>query len=441
MLLPRTFLVCFATLLLGISTAYADPPFPRIATVNYAAPQNYDSAAFQAQLGKYNIAMLSVWPGWNSGRAMTMQQSVQAIKKINPQELVFLYINNNEIYPASPAYAALVNKANAMHWWLYPSGTAGTPVPSAYGGTVEVNNTMFTQPDSNGDRWVDWYAKWAVTNFYVPNPSIDGFFTDNVFYRPRVNGDWNLDGVTDSASNPTVAQWYRNGYAHHFSVLQQQMPGKYQIGNIADWSSAPSIAPLSGVLNGGFLEGLIGFSYSTETWGSWAQMMAQYRQAMASVIAPKLVIFGQAGVAGDYKSFRYGFASCLMDDGYYQFSLASNAYSGTFWFDEFNTNLGTAVTSPPTSAWQNGVYRRDYTNGIALVNPRGNGARTVTLEANFYRISGTQDPATNNGQVVRTVTLNDRDGLILVRQTPVAAPAPPAPTAVVPQPPGSVIVQ
>ena len=434
----RVLVICIAILFSGMAMAFTQPPFPRIATVNFSNPQNYDNAAFQAQLAKYNIALLTIYPGWVGGGAMSMNQSVNAIKAINPQELVFLYINNNEIPNNSAAQAQLTNKVNAMHWWLYPSGTSGNPVPSSWSGATEVNSTVFTRPDSNGDNWVSWYAKWAVANYYVPNPSIDGFFTDNVFHQPRVNGDWNLDGVLDLNSNLTVAQWYRDGYNQHFTVLNQRMPGKYQIGNVTDWgTSGVNLSPLAGVLNGGMIEAMIGFPYSPETWGSWSEMMREYRFIMASVAQPQLLIFGQVGVANDYRGFRYGFASCLMDNGYYSFSLAANNYSGTFWFDEFDTKLGNATSNPQTSAWQKGVYRRDFENGIALVNPRGNGTQTVQLETAYHRISGTQDPVTNNGQTVQTVTLNDRDGIILLR----TSAAPGAPAAVQPKPPAAVTVQ
>jgi hypothetical protein len=326
----------------------------------------------------------------------------------------------------------MIAKINEMHWWLYPSGTSGTPVPSAFPGATEVNNTLFTHPDSNGDNWVNWYAKFAAQTYSVPNPAADGFITDNVFWRPRVNGDWNLDGVTDSDTNPTAGQWYRQGYAQHFAVLKQQMPGKYQLGNVTDWGvPQANLSYYSGVLNGGLIEAMIGQSWSPETYASWSEMMREYRVIMASVVDPKLVVFSQQGVANDYQAFRYGFASCLMDDGYYNFTLAANNYSGTFWFDEFDTKLGNALTGPSTTVWQKGVYRRDFENGIALVNPRGNGAQTVQLETAYRKISGSQDSAVNDGQTVQTVTLKDRDGIILMRTTAavtpsVAVPAPPA---------------
>ena len=95
----------------------------------------------------------------------------------------------------------------------------------------------------------------------------------------------------------------------------------------------------------------------------------------------------------------------------------------------FNTSLGTATSAPPTAAWQNGVYRRDFQNGIALVNPKGNGPKTVSLETSYTHLSGQQAPTVNNGQTVTTVTLNDRDGVILLRTS--AQTIPDAPTLTV----------
>jgi hypothetical protein len=62
-----------------------------------------------------------------------------------------------------------------------------------------------------------------------------------------------------------------------------------------------------------------------------------------------------------------------------------------------------------------------------LVNPKGNGTRTVDLGGEFVRLTGTQVPAVNNGRVVTSVTLADRDGLFLLRRNGgVSAPEMPA---------------
>ncbi|MET0983986.1 MAG: putative glycoside hydrolase, partial [Steroidobacteraceae bacterium] len=178
-------------------------------------------------------------------------------------------------------------------------------------------------------------------------------------------------------------------------------------------------------LNGGVLEGMIGQSYSPEKWGSWNIMLSWYRKTMATLGEPKLGVFNQHGDPADYQTFRYGFASCLMDDGYYSFTVHGQGYSGVQWFDEYDVKLGKAISSPSTSAWKNGVYRRDFEKGIVLVNPKGNGPQTVTIESGFKRFSGKQAPSVNNGADVSTVTLQERDGIVLVRKKASAAPAAP----------------
>ena len=136
-------------------------------------------------------------------------------------------------------------------------------------------------------------------------------------------------------------------------------------------------------------------------------MMDRYRKVMALLAAPRLLIFNMKGNPTDYKTFRYGFASALMDNAYFDFSNGTSGplyKPGVIWFDEYdlagtaNTKwLGTAVDGPPTSPWQNGVYRRRFQNGMALVNPRGNGNRTVTIEPGYKRFLGNQARTINNG--------------------------------------------
>ena len=156
-------------------------------------------------------------------------------------------------------------------------------------------------------------------------------------------------------------------------------------------------------------------------------MMRQYRVIMASLASPKLAMFHQNGSSTDYQSFRYGFASCLMDDAYYYFSN-NNSYSQLVWFDEYDAKLGQAVSAPPTTAWSKGVYRRDFDNAIVLVNPKGNGAQSVVLEQDVQRLSGTQAPSVNSGALIpagQAIQLADRDGIVLMRTAAVARPAAP----------------
>ena len=425
------------SLLLSVSAPAADsPPFPRLAGVNNGNPHNYEEPAYQQQLAKLNFSLLHVWPGWEKASGMTLEQVVRNIKAINPDSKVFLYENSMEVSDGDGASKPVYDKVAQMKWFAFPRGTDGQLLLSTFGARENksvylVNNTLFTPRDSDGYQEWEWHARWIVQQLYKPNPSIDGFFEDNVFWRPRVDADWNRDGVTDPKDSPQAGKWLREGYRKRFELLHQLMPGKLVIGNVADWGNSKAVlTELDQTLNGGIIEGLLGTSYSPETWASWSEMMRWYRKTMAAVAQPKLVGFHQVGTATDYKSLRYGLASCLLDDGYFTFTDRAKGYTGVPWFDEYDAKLGQAVTPPATTAWQKGVYRRDFENGIALVNPKGNGTVEVTLEEDFRRLDGKQAPSVNSGAVTRKVVLQERDGIILKRVKAIAAPSAPKLVAV-----------
>lgn len=411
------------------ASAFTKPPFPRIAGIALnTQPLSYNDPGYQAGLAKEDLAVLSYWPGMAPG-GQSLQSIVQAIKAKNPSELVFLYVRSDSMsYPvANDVIATWRNKMNSMKWWLYSDSTLKQAVKSLDGSNdYTLNNTLFTPKDSNGDDSVDWMTKYFVSSWYKPNTVVDGLFMDNVFEQPNVSGDWQRNGKVESAKDPNAGTWLRQGYKRYFSLVRTLMPGKYQIGNVAQWGQSGAVASeYQGIADGGLMEAYIGKSWSVESWGSWSTMMSRYRMTMAALLEPKLGIFGQWGDPHDYQSMRYGLGSCLLGDAYYSFTDTSQGYYNVVWFDEFDAKLGQASTAP-TAAWQSGVWRRDFDNGIVLVNPKGNGTKTVTLETDFVKVKGTQDPVTNNGQTVHTVTLKDRDGIILLRKNPLKRPASPA---------------
>jgi len=83
-----------------------------------------------------------------------------------------------------------------------------------------------------------------------------------------------------------------------------------------------------------------------------------------------------------------------------QFFLAEA--TGDVWLDDVHFQAG--VTN---------LYRRDFQNGIVLVNPSG-GVMSAPLERDFRKILGTRDPATNDGSIVTQVTVNPSDALFLI---------------------------
>lgn len=416
------------------------PDFPRLGGYKIGAPQDYENPAKQDALADLDVIILSNFPGWESAHRMTMENVARGIKSRNPKAKIFTYVNINEVATTGSTWQALRDKLTSEKWWLYAAGTSGTPVASTWPGTALTNFTLAVPANASGERYVDWYSKWAYSQYFKSAPALDGSFTDNFFLKPRVAGDWTRDGVSDNKSSAAVVALNRGGMRRHIEVMRSLMPGKYQLGNITEFGDPASIPEYEGLLHGGVIEHIIGETWSPEgkdwhgtlnSWGSWAEMMKRYRKIMKSVAEPKLVVFNQLGDRSDYQSLRYGLTSALMDDGYFDFSDATGGmYSSIPWFDEYDTELGQAVSPPPTAAWKSGVYRRDFENGIALVNPRGNGSVTVDLGEEFRRIPGTQVPAINNGQLTTKVTLKDRDGIILLRKNAVFRPHAPAGFAV-----------
>jgi hypothetical protein len=393
------------------------PTFPRVGgyLISGSVQSAFGTTSYQQQVAKLGVAVIGLYPGWSSG-GFNMQSAAAAVKAVNPNIKLTTYTNLMEFEPgvgsSGSAYSPMWVAVNANNWFLR------TQWPN--GGITDADGLSQQGINEATLRYLQWRAGWTATNEFGGS-NWDGIYLDNVFYQPRLSADYNQSGASQSAS--AAAQSWRNGYAAYVPLLKAALPGASQQvwGNTADWADG-SISGYNQLLNGGVIESIIGQSYSYESQG-WAVMMNAYKIIMNATIASGYQIFSQDGTASDYQGMRYGLTSCLMDNAYYYLNVNNSVIS---WFDEFDANLGPATSAPYSAgtmtAYQKGVYRRDFQNGIALVNPKGNGPQTVTLETTYKHLSGTQVPSVNNGQSVTSVTLNDRDGVILLRTTAQAVP-------------------
>jgi hypothetical protein len=255
------------------------------------------------------------------------------------------------------------------------------------------------------------------------------------------------------------------GQKEFYTYLQSVWPGSQQLGNVGNTfglaasgfysATNPTLnsqilsatSPLSGAIHGGAFEHAMGKSYSIETWGGSVAMQQWYRTVINNLGGAKLMLLSQGSVQANgsdpwspaWQGMRYGLAAALMNNGYY---FADN---GTYdeetptnrrWFDEYDNGgrgegylgypLATAQGNPQTTAWSNGVWLREFQYGVVLWNPKGNGSRTVNVaglvspsgHTGLKHLIGSQNPALNNGAAVSSVTLRDRDGLILLWTSP-----------------------
>ena len=309
---------------------------------------------------------------------------------------------------------------------------------------------------------------------------LDGFFLDNVLIDPSngggnaANGDWERIGTTQAHNAPTTYTAVMAGERSFYTYLQTAWPGSEQLGNAGNtfgmavagsYNTDATVAnqvlagtsTLSGIIQGGDFEHAIGKSFSVETWGGALALQQWYRTAMNNFGGAKLMLFSQGNVQANgsdpvkftsgqpsawspaWQGARYGITAALMNNGYYFADSGiydEETVSNRRWFDEYDNGgrgvgylgqpVAGAVGNPQTGAWSNGVWMREFQYGVALWNPKGSGARTVNVSGlvsphghtGLKHIAGTQDPAINNGRAVTSVTLQDRDGVILLWTSP-----------------------
>jgi hypothetical protein len=205
-------------------------------------------------------------------------------------------------------------------------------------------------------------------------------------------------------------------------------------------------------LDGGFLEGFgdWGPSYLSGQPSDWTLSMnralAMSDAGKILIMQPYLVDTPTSPTGLLQRGFDLGTYLLLKGDHTYLNVGAGGSSSGAYYYPEDTINLGPAVTPLATNVSQylwNNVYRRDFQNGIVLVNPTntsytinlggnyrqvqfsGGGALTAaSLDANGNYIGGSLSYAN-----VSTVTVAAGSGVILLNPTGQVPAAPTGLTA------------
>jgi hypothetical protein len=414
----RSVVAVLAAVTFCVAQARAEPPpvkqtFPRLMGMNIGK-KNYQDPVYLARLARLDVVILDFFRGWNpTHRPDPIRHVVHRLKLLNPHILVGQYTILRESQDGSRHVSERDkgDKLSAENWWLRKAD--GTRVQwTDRWEAWDVNFMEWTKPDAQGRRYPEWLAERDFRLFFAPVPEFDIWYVDNINSATRIPwADWDLDGRDERGDSPRVEAAYRRGQVAHWRAIRRLAPGRLLMGNAGSDLSYPEY---KGQLNAAFHEGLMGHSWSLERVQGWRAMMQRYQTSMRNTAAPHIVGFGIAGRRDDYRLFRYGFTSCLLDDGYFSFNDIERDYSSVVWFDEYDVDLGRAVSPPATAPWRNGVYRRDFEHGIVLVNPTDSEA-TLEIEPGFRHIDGRQDADVNNGKAVNTVRLPPRDGVVLIR--------------------------
>ena len=433
---PFFSLVTLASLLLSAQAnaqKFKDT-YPRIGAYEISGGKRMSDPDYRDSLAKHDVLIVGLWRRWATtdeatGQRMQIRDAVVDIKKRaraigNDGILIANYTIINEVFTDEKNTSQREKREKLWSevgpgyrrnndWYARDANGNYT---SSWRGTWHANITEHVRRDSNGDTYPEWVMEHDYEIFFRDVPEFDFWFVDNFFYRPRVKADWDGDGKIDDRNNERVRRDFRKGYVNAVNRIEKLMPGMLVMGNVEGDGTSNGML-LEDEYRGrvaALIEGAIGVSYSIEGWGGWELMMQRYR-ITASNAKRNLVLITVHGHDDDYATMRYGLTSTLMDDGYYYYTDHDENYRSALWFDEYDSNLGRAIDPPQFNPWRGGVYRRRFENGVAFVNPKGNGRRTIDIGPGYRHIDGTQDRSVNNGKPATKITLNERDGVILVK--------------------------
>lgn len=394
-----------------IKLCQQDPPFPRLAGIELANTQDYLDPTLLHRITQLNVVILNFWRDWSYG-GHNMEYVVQKIRALAPYLLIGQYTVMDAAYKErrDPANANIAAKLTREGWWL--RGLTGHRIQIAKTNhNYQTNFTLFTHPDKKGRRYPQWLAELDYSVFFR-NVPFDIWFFDDVEKEEHVPlADWKGNGELMRSDSPLVQHLYRQGQASEWVAARNLDTQAIFIGNT---DNNLHYLAYKGKLQGAYLEGLMGYSWSIEQQHGWNAMMHRYHAVFANLAPPGIVIFNVAGSLTDYQFFRFAFTSDLMDNGYFSYTDKKHIYASLPWFDEYNVKLGAPIDPPQFKAWENGVYRRRFQNGMALVNPT-NHPETVSVHG-YRHFQGHQDPSVNNGEQITHVVLAAHDGLVLLRQ-------------------------
>jgi hypothetical protein len=372
---------------------------------NYYLAWNLDDGTVR-ELAKWDVVITDM------ENQVSNPDQLRKLRELNPNIKILAYITSQEIMNGIPPGAMRKKLASGIKddWYLYDTNRSKM---SFWSGTSLLNMTPSCPTDGQGYKFNKYLAHF-VADQILSSGLWDGVFFDNTWqdvnWFTKGQADINLDGQAEQGSD--VDNQWRAGYRFLFNETRRIIDSKYVIvGN-----TGPGHKQYREELNGVMLETFpeFGWKYSAE--------VLDYQTNGGP--GPRLVMVNSntknTGNRSDYREMRFGLTSALMYNDYFSFDYGTSDHTQTWWYDEYSVKLGTPLGTPTsidnskTRYDENTVWQREYTNGIALVNPSG-GLRTVDLGSDYEKINGTQDRNVNNGQITNQVQIGPKDGIVMLR--------------------------
>ncbi|MDQ3380691.1 MAG: putative glycoside hydrolase family 15 protein [Actinomycetota bacterium] len=425
----------------GDSAATTDRKAPPRVSEGQAYPRTYHIWGSDRNLGALaRYDMVVGYAYWN----------VRALRERNPRGIFLL---NPGLQPNNPQeYRGLAVTYGGVNRWqgatdrlsggpklgfIRPFDSYWDELYNADGSRTQVNGTFkhggwnLADPSEKGTaELVAKVLAHASKLGGLYQSDWDGIHSDNWIYRIGVswfygpNLDTDRDGQVDDYD--ILRRNWAKGLTRVGVLLRAYLPGKIVGGN-GNWNIAAGTGVdfrrylsrpddhLRGA-NYTLIEGLELYAGRTDEIIGLAREWLGHSDPRHQ---PRyLAILHKLAGEHDYRSMRWGLSLATIVGAHYEAYAVSHA--DMFWYDEYDGGtgirqrhwLGKPVSTP--RKLPNGVWRRDFRNGIVLHNSTTS-PQTISLEGPFVRLAGAQDAAVNNGAVVNKVTIPPSDGLFLRR--------------------------
>lgn len=360
------------------------------------------------QLAKYDVVLVDV------ENQTFAPARLEQLRQLNPHITILAYVSLSDIRPDAASLdrstfrGKLGNQMKKNPSWILKNASGAD---TEWWPTFKIFNPTDSTPSSTEKKFNKIFPKMVANNIYTTG-LWDGVFLDNVWddvswVSKKI--DLNQDGIPESAAS-LDSSWHAGIKKILKRIRHKTNPTWIITGNGG--------ASYSAELNGIAFE-----NFPNTSYGSWTPSMKEY--AIIGNTTDFAFINSNdnnGGNSANYQGFRFGLTSTLLGEGYYSFDSGDQTHHELYFYDEYEVALGQALgaayntldPASPTSL-QEGVWRRDFENGIVLVNSTSVD-RTYILEQGFEKIKGVQDVTTNSGKTVGSVTVSAHDGIILLNR-------------------------
>lgn len=369
------------------SLSNPNPPFPR--TGNLWGSWNL------IRRGMEYCSRIALWLGshWTP-------DEIRTLRRLNPHVLALTAMNAVERGREAPApteYLLKDTHGNTIEVW-----------PGAY-------RLNMTKPEV-----AEYQAQYAYELLLKSDLMYDGLFIDNVFltqawqkqdmYGNPIQIDADEDGVADDPVQ-FDAVW-RKGVLHELRMIRRLLPHAIMSGHSMDIHD-PEIAEIFNSTSIGFdapyvIEDRTPFSQLWDRYASWQSIARPPMSTMIESAVPVQIGYGYGFMPLDvippstlefarqyYPYMRFGLAFTLMHDGYFAHELGDTYHGHDWWYDELDFDLGypsgpaERIRVAPASSGEPDVFRREFTNGLVLLNATHE-EQTVVVGPGFQRLTGNQ---------------------------------------------------